>query len=130
MPTLIRTGSRLLVLAVAGLLVGARAAAPTRVERRCGWLHNPTPANGWLTDRDGEWIIAVQMGFQAAGMDRLPAFARGQWVVTNAGEHGYGCACVDAVVDRRSHRISRVVAARPLPLRQCRSDRRLPRISG
>lgn len=31
-------------------------------ENRCGWVDNPTPANWWLTDRDGEWVIGVPGG--------------------------------------------------------------------
>ena len=36
-------------------------------ETRCGWFSDPTPANASLYDRDGEWIIAVQGGYQAEG---------------------------------------------------------------
>ena len=31
--------------------------SPAGAERRCGWISNPTPANYWLSDRDGEWTI-------------------------------------------------------------------------
>ncbi|MEO1404760.1 MAG: DUF4087 domain-containing protein, partial [Cyanobacteria bacterium J06635_1] len=39
------------------------------VEKRCGWLENPTPSNWWLNDRDGSWGISFQGGYQADGMD-------------------------------------------------------------
>jgi hypothetical protein len=29
------------------------AAHPAFAEKRCGWFQNPTPANAWLTDKDG-----------------------------------------------------------------------------
>lgn len=34
------------------------------LETRCGWFHNPSPANITLYDRDGEWILGVQGGYQ------------------------------------------------------------------
>ncbi len=63
-------------------------------ETRCGWLSNPTPANISLYDRDGEWIIGVQGGYQVEGEWEFPDFKPGQWVITNAGSYGYGCACL------------------------------------
>ena len=102
------------------------AASPSATERRCGWLDNPTPANWWLTDRDGEWLIGAQGGYQAPGMDEMPDMTRRGWVRTN-GHYGYGCACMEVNVDRASRRIARIVSATPLPLRQCRADRALPR---
>ena len=109
------------------LAAAALAAAPhTGTERRCGWLVNPTPANWWLTDRDGEWLIGAQGGYQAPGMDEMPDMTTRGWVRTN-GSYGYGCACLDVGVDRAGRRITRIVRATPLPLRRCRADRRLPR---
>ncbi|HWT13340.1 MAG TPA: DUF4087 domain-containing protein [Allosphingosinicella sp.] len=113
---------------LAPLLVALALAAQPAAgsERRCGWLHNPTPANWWLIDRDGEWLIGAQGGYQAPGMDDMPDMSTGGWVETN-GHYGYGCACMDVITDRRSSRVTRIFSARPLPLRQCRADRRLPR---
>jgi len=109
------------------LAAAALAAAPqSPTQRRCGWLDNPTPANWWLTDRDGEWLIGAQGGYQAPGMDDMPDMTTRGWVETN-GHYGYGCACMDVAVDRRARRITRIARAMPLPLRQCRADRRLPR---
>ena len=109
-------------LAAAALAV-APAGAP---ERRCGWLDNPTPANFWLTDRDGEWLIGAQGGYQAPGIDDMPDMSTAGRVRLN-GSYGYSCACMDVTVDRRTRRITRIYSARPVPLRQCRADRRLPR---
>ncbi len=108
-------------------LTGSAASQIPATERRCGWLDNPTPANWWLTDRDGEWTIAVQGGRQAPGLDALPDMTTRGWVRTNAGSYGYGCACLDVVTDRRTMRITRIASGRPLPLAQCRRDRALPR---
>jgi hypothetical protein len=109
------------------LATAALAAAPQGgIERRCGWLANPTPANWWLTDRHGEWLIGAQGGYQAPGMDEMPDMTRRGWVRTN-GHYGHGCACMDVTVDRAERRITRIVRAIPVPLRQCRADRRLPR---
>lgn len=113
---------RIVLLSAALVLVAAPAAA----ERRCGWLDNPTPANWWLTDRDGEWTIATQGGRQAPGLGELPDMSARGWVAIN-GSYGYGCACLDVETDRREMRITRIRSGTPLPLRQCRADRTLPR---
>jgi len=45
------------------LAIGPAIAAPKAdiTQKRCGYLDNPTPANWWLTDRDGEWLgLATQ----------------------------------------------------------------------
>jgi hypothetical protein len=111
---------------LAALLTTAQT--PAGAERRCGWLANPTPANWWLTDRDGEWTLGAQGGYQAPGMDEMPDMSTRGWVRTN-GSYGYGCACMTVSTDRREMRITRVYAATPVPLRQCRADRALRRPS-
>jgi hypothetical protein len=108
------------------LLLALLAAAPQSApQTRCGWLQNPTPANYWLIDRDGEWTIMAQGGYQAEGWDEMPDMSARGWVETN-GHYGYGCACMSVTVDPASHRVTRILSARPVPLRQCRRDRRLP----
>jgi hypothetical protein len=111
-------------LLIAATLAVAPSPAP---ETRCGWLQNPTPANYWLVDRDGEWTISAQGGFHAEGWDDMPNMSARGWVGTN-GSYGYGCACLTVTTDRATMRITRLISARPVPLRQCRRDRRLPRL--
>ncbi|MCK6762262.1 DUF4087 domain-containing protein [Enterobacter bugandensis] len=41
---------------------------------RCGWLQNPSPANQWLTDRDGTWDISLQGGNSSSGVENLKEF--------------------------------------------------------
>lgn len=94
-------------------------AAPAKVERRCGWFENPTPANATLTDRDGVWEIASQGGYQAEG--DWPTFNDRQWVRTN-NHYGYGCACVSASADPQTHRLDQLHKAKARPLSACRSD--------
>ena len=106
----------------------AEPAAPKLIAasgRRCGWLHNPTPANWWLTDRDGQWILGTQGREPVAGMDEMPDMSSGEWVESN-GSYGYGCACMDMEVDPASGDVLRISAASPKPLAQCRNDRKLP----
>ena len=95
-------------------------------EDRCGWLENPTPSNYSLRDRAGDWIIAEQRGFQAEGLDRMPDMTTAGWVETN-GHYGYGCGCLRVETDTGRRRVTRVLSAKPVPLTQCRADRRLPR---
>jgi hypothetical protein len=94
--------------------------------RRCGWLSNPTPGNWWLFDGHGEWILAVQGGYQAAGLDDMPDMTTAGWEEVNR-HYGYGCACMTLTVDPATRKVTRIANARPKPLKQCHDDRRLPR---
>ena len=104
----------------------AAVAAAAKGERRCGWLVNPTPANWWLTDRDGQWILGSQGADQAPGMEDMPDMSTAGWVETN-GHYGHGCACMTITADR-DRRVTRVADAVPKPLSQCRADRSLPNL--
>jgi hypothetical protein len=103
-------------------------ATPAAAEKRCGWLVNPTPANWWLNDRDGQWILSVQGRGGAPGFDDLPDMSLRGWVRTGPGSYGHGCACLDLTVDRGSKRVLRIASATPLPLAACRNDPALARV--
>jgi hypothetical protein len=108
-------------------LLAALVASPANAaERRCGWVENPTPANWSLIDRDGEWIIGVQGGYQSPGMDNMPDLSVRDWKSVN-GSHGYGCACMTITTDKPNGRVTSIASVKQLPLRQCRNDPRLPR---
>jgi hypothetical protein len=96
-------------------------------ETRCGWLDNPTPANLSLFDRDAEWIIGVQGGYQVEGDWDWPDFKPGQWVTTNAGSYGYGCVCLQLRVNRETRQVLEIKSSRARPLAVCRRDRALKR---
>jgi Protein of unknown function (DUF4087) len=105
-------------LALMTLITGA-----AKAEMRCGWISNPTPANWWLTDADGEWTIMTQGGDGGPdGMDLMPDFTEKQWVRTN-GYYGYGCACMD--VETQDDRITRITSVRQLALSKCERDPKL-----
>lgn len=113
----------------AGVLVGghpgiAETTMMEPLEKRCGWFSNPTPANASLYDRDDEWVVGVQGGYQAEG--DWPTFGPKEWVRTN-GNYGYGCACLEVRVDREKHEVIEIESARARPLSACRSDRALRR---
>lgn len=112
------------LIAVIALACAMSLPAQAAPERRCGWLDNPTPGNWWLTDRDGQWVLSTQGREPVPGMDAIPDMTRHGWVATN-GSYGRGCACLtlDTAPGRR---VLRVLAADPLPLARCRSDRALP----
>lgn len=94
-------------------------------ENRCGILSNPTPANWWLTDRDGEWIIGVQGGYQAEGIENIPEeFFEDGWISVN-GSYGYRCGCLSVATDRKAMRIREVYGARALSMRRCNADKAL-----
>ncbi|WP_235596786.1 DUF4087 domain-containing protein [Leptospira alstonii] len=96
-------------------------------ETRCGWLSNPTPANISLYDRDAEWKIGVQGGYQVAGDWQWPTFQSGQWVQTNSGSYGYGCACLRLRASKQTHEVLEIKTARGILLKQCRQDPALKR---
>jgi hypothetical protein len=96
-------------------------------ETRCGWVSNPTPANMWLFDRDGQWIIGTQGGYQMEGDWDLPDFRRGQWVRTNVGSYGYGCACLRLRVNKETREVIEIKSSRARSLSACRRDRSLRR---
>ncbi|WP_244122919.1 DUF4087 domain-containing protein [Burkholderia gladioli] len=106
-------------------LLNSHAFAQTR-ENRCGWLHNPTPANWWLDDKNGSWTLSTMGDKPVPGFDNLPDMTSRDWVVTNAGGHGYGCACIDMDTDKGSSTVTRVHSAKVLPLKRCKADRSLP----
>ncbi|MFY3386305.1 DUF4087 domain-containing protein [Paracidovorax sp. MALMAid1276] len=112
-----------LPFAAAQALAGERAQAvlPTL----CGWLDNPTPGNVDFIDRDGNWMVGIQGGHQAAG--KLPTFSSGRWVRTGHGSTGYGCVCMKARIDPDDRKILELVQARSMPLATCRKD---PAIKG
>lgn len=116
------------VIVVTGRATQPRApyAAAAQFETRCGWFSNPTTANIWLYDRDGEWTIGVQGGYQVEGDWDWPDFKPGQWVKTN-GNYGYGCACLQTRVDNETHHVLEIKSSRALPLATCRQDRSLKR---
>ncbi|HEX8526411.1 DUF4087 domain-containing protein [Allosphingosinicella sp.] len=101
-------------------------AKTAQTERRCGWLHNPTPGNWWLADRDGQWILGTQGGDQTPGMDEMPDMTTAGWNQTN-GHYGHGCACMSLTVDSATLRVTRIADAEPRPLAQCSADRALPK---
>jgi hypothetical protein len=93
-------------------------------ETRCGWFVNPTPANIWLYDKDGEWTIGVQGGYQIEDERAWPAFKAWQWVKTN-GDYGYGCACMEVRVNKETQEVVKIKSARARSLAACRRDRSL-----
>ena len=131
-PRLISRLARAIAIAavLAPLAAGAPAqAAPKKLagEMRCGWLQNPSPGNWWLVDSAGEWTVAIQGGFRARGLDDVPDLTERDWVVTNGGSYGYGCACLRVQTDPKARRITRIHSVKQQALKTCRADRKLPK---
>lgn len=98
-------------------------------ETRCGWFDNPTPANNFLTDADGDWILTMQGGYRVDGYDDLPPASfkfKEQWQTFGAASYGYGCACLVGKFDLDTGYMIRVESMRPQPLEQCHMDPDLP----
>ena len=112
----------LILLASVALGNGQPVLIDQKVETRCGWFSNPTPANASLYDAQREWIISVQGGHEAEG--DWPDIPSKQWVTTNV-NYGYGCACMRVVVDRKTSEVIKIVSSSARPLSVCRRDRSL-----
>jgi hypothetical protein len=97
--------------------------------RRCGWFTNPTPANVYLTDRDGDWWLSAQGRGGVPGFDDL-WWGSGnpqEWIETSPAGYGYGCACVDGTFGTpEAGEVLSVSSYQSLPLAQCVSDPALP----
>jgi Protein of unknown function (DUF4087) len=111
-----------LATAFALALNSSLASTAAQAEKRCGWLTNPTPANWWLNDRDGEWVLSTQGSESVPGFDAIPDMSVKGWVVTNGSSYGYGCACIDMDVDKARKSVIRIRKATPMPLAACRKD--------
>ena len=109
-------------LVVLSNLFNASAQQSKKFETRCGWLDNPTPSNYSLYDKDREWIISVQGGYQVENFE-APDF-KDQWIETN-GSYGYGCACLQMTVDKKASRVLEVRKSIVKPLSACRKDKAL-----
>ena len=103
------------------------AQTSTSFETRCGWFSNPTPGNISLYDADREWIIGVQGGHQVATDWDWPNFASDQWVVTNVGSYGYGCACMDVRTNPAAGTINDIRNVRAQAIAICQQDPALNR---
>jgi hypothetical protein len=120
------------LLLCAALVVALPVQAETL--RRCGWYHNPTPANVILEDADGQWWISKQGGPPAPGFedaytpafdDRLRIDYGGQ--VTD--RYGYSCACAEGAFDASRGQYENVLSITRLyeiPLARCQEDPALP----
>ena len=92
-------------------------------QKRCGWWDNPSPSNVWFFDADGEWTVSTQGGPQATGP--WPKFKDSQFVPTNGLSYGHGCACLTVEADKEAKHITKIKAAKALPLQKCRADAKL-----
>lgn len=97
----------------------ASAPVKTSAQLRCGWFENPTPANAWFIDREGEWVISLQGWHQADG--DWPTFKSGRWVRTN-GNYGYGCTCLRVLTDPSNFTITKILSSSSRSLETCRKD--------
>jgi hypothetical protein len=113
--------TRVAVLLWVALSGGASVASTGATSAlRCGWFDNPSPANVWLHDRDGEWIVGIQGGHQAKG--NWPKFNAADWVRAGAGSYGYGCACLQLRANSETREVTQILSATARPLAICRRD--------
>lgn len=109
---------------IPALTVALLAGQALAAENRCGWVQNPTPGNWWLTDRDGQWTIMAQGGYEAAGIENIGDISAGDYVANN-GNYGYACGCMKVDTDG-DETITRIYSFRQLPIGKCENDGALP----
>ncbi len=110
------------------------AALPVHAETRCGWYHNPTPANVILEDADGQWWLSMQgraaaPGFEDAYTTEFDNRLRIDYSGHETQRYGYSCACADGVFDASGGQYENVVSISrltELPLSRCEQDPALP----
>jgi len=123
------TEQRIMSLANCVLFAAMLTTTPViAAEKRCGWLDNPTPANWWLIDRDGEWVISIQGGdregmyLDDSSWDNLPEIdkRKGKFVKTN-NEYGYSCVCLYVITNQDQKKIIKIIGGKQLPLKPCKA---------
>jgi hypothetical protein len=101
-----------------------RASDAPGLERRCGWISNPTPGNWDFIDKDGDWTISDQGGDDSV-LDGLPEDrpdGKRWWVKTQDSGYGYGCMCLNVQVDEQDKTFVKIDGGKSLPIVKCRQD--------
>jgi len=120
----IRLSVGLVAIFVLVTTVATRAADAPGLERRCGWISNPSPGNWEFLDKDGTWGIADQGGDNRV-LDGLPddrPSGKRWWVATQSGGYGYGCMCLNVQVQKKEKRFMKIDGGKSLLLAKCRKD--------
>ena len=93
------------------------------VEKRCGWLENPTPANLWLIDSESEWTLSIQgKGFiNEDSIEKMPTIDDNEFVRTN-GNYGFSCVCLNVKTNKQRSEILEVYGGEQLLLKKCLED--------
>jgi hypothetical protein len=107
------------------MTLGAFAFNAHAVETRCGWINNPTPANYTITDAERTWVIAVQGGYQAEGVDKIEYPSEDQYVDIN-GSYGYWCGCMKVETDTGDEIVEKIFSSKAKLLKDCLKDPNLP----
>ncbi len=102
------------------ILIAFSSSAFAKNETRCGWISNPTPANYWIDDADGEWIISVQGGYSAKG--DIEAYPSDDQMVRTNGHYGYWCGCITGSFDRKQGKVIEIVSSTAKNLNVCMED--------
>lgn len=102
------------------LIFSFSSVALAKVETRCGWISNPTPANYWINDADGEWIISAQGGYQATG--EIEAYPTDEQMVNTNGSYGYWCGCITGTFDKNEQLVKEILSSSVKSLDVCLED--------
>lgn len=100
-------------------------------EYRCGWLLNPTPANFYFIDKEGEWGLSEQgmsSPLSDQSWDNMPESNDNEFVRIN-GNYGFSCVCLNVKTNKKNRRILEIYKkSKSLLLKRCLEDRELPNI--
>ncbi len=100
-------------------------------EYRCGWLLNPTPANFYFIDKEGEWGISeqgIRSPLSDQSWDNMPESNDNEFVRTNV-HYGFSCVCLNVRTNKKNHTILEIYKkSKSLLLKKCLEDKELPNI--
>lgn len=94
------------------------------VQKRCGWMSNPSPGNLWLNDQDGTWVIWRQGDYRAKG-DIKMTVRDDQFVDINF-SYGFYCGCITGTFDSNTSEVKTIKSSEVKLLKDCLKDPNVP----
>lgn len=78
------------------IFIASGQAETKKIEKRCGWISNPSKDYLFITDSQASWIISAMNDYYAPGFEKIsiPNPESDKYVRNNGG-YGYFCGCMD-----------------------------------
>lgn len=112
------------IFSILTLLTAQHLFASSEFETRCGWFVNPSPANIFLLDADGNWTLSSQGDHFIEKEWDWPNFSEDEWI-GKPNAYGHGCACITAKFDKEKFDVLEISKLWPQALKICLTDKKL-----